>query len=673
MFYVTLFSPSSVAGTARGNPIVVNQDLKFIPIKYSATDRGGFDQAEILVTGPDLAVQNILGYLRYGVEIVNEFGSVCWSGYINEIECSFGGMVYTISMNEVANKVTVLYSYKDVSGTQVSGTTSAAESAVSQDRYGTKEIVIPASDIEQTAAEQLRDTELENRQYPLASGEINTSGSVVEAKLLCKGWWHALDWVYYSNENGREENTNDNAVQPLALGFTSTEVGFTTGRTIQDMSGRFLHFPEGSKFILSGSTSNDGTYTVSETAEGEAESLTATTISFEANDDIKDSTARLGFVKKGSLLLVSGSTHNDGYHVADNENEIHITTWTGYGPGAGTITTETAGASITVAQGNYVRTVEGVSTNEIPGDSVTVEAYGSRIAQSFQLSSASGWDASRIGIKVAKTGSPGQNITVRLCADSGSGSPGSVLATGTILETAVTSAMNWQWADLNTNVSLSTSTTYWIEIYPSSGNTDWDDFYTVAVDEDLSYGSGTMLLRANSTWYSRPTNADLAFRVWGEEVTTDQISTMADTSQFIRDIVIENASGISTNQYRNGENTVLDEIQDLLDIGNTSNKRLIGYVSDERVLHVYADPGSSLPPVKWTKKGVLTDRFGNRLEPGKIVFGQWMEIEDVPPNIDSLAPFSPRYITEAEYDVQSEKLIPILGERNNFDFGVKKG
>lgn len=663
MFDVTLLRPTSSAIT-RGNPVVVPQLLKLTPISYSATDRGGYDRATIEVSGPASSVAEALSWLRYGVEIVNPYGSTVWAGYVHGVDVVFGGIRYSMTLDRMANKVSVLYSYTDVSGANIAGQTDAATNDESIARYGTKELVAPLSDAEPTAAEAHRDALLDVLSKPLASGDPTTDGP--SAKLYCRGWWHTLGWTKYTNQVGREEHVAQDIVHPLKVGFSSTDVGFTRGKTIQDMGGRFADFPADIQMTVSGSTSNNGTFTIEEAAENDGiESYTSNTISFEPNDDVLDSDGALDFLRKGNIIEVTGSSNNSGFHVVDSEGTRHITLYNEFS--GSNIVNEAAGSNITIEEGTKLRVLE-VTTNEDPGDSVTVTLKGEHLAQKFALADSEAWSAKRIGLYVARVGSPISAATVAIYTDS-SGAPGTGIASASITVSEVTTAFDWHWFEFSSPVTLSPSTDYWIHISTAAGRSH-EDFFSFGVDSEQGYARGA-LYTWDGSYALRTPAADLTFKLHDGVDTVAQIADIASGVGAVATVRYDSLSGITTNQYRSGENTAMEEVVQLLDIGNSSGKRLVATMTPDRVLRVYPEPSKASPDYMWSSTGQLRRSNGRLIEDGQLVVGQWATLEEVPPSVDALAEFSPRYITACEYDVDSGQLSPLFGDRNPYDLGIE--
>ena len=58
------------------NAVIAPAGLVFTPGRISAVAQGGYDSADITVTGPELALHNLRNWLRYRVEITGAAGLV---------------------------------------------------------------------------------------------------------------------------------------------------------------------------------------------------------------------------------------------------------------------------------------------------------------------------------------------------------------------------------------------------------------------------------------------------------------------------------------------------------------------------------------------------------------------------------------------------------------------
>ncbi len=65
---------------------------------------------------------------------------------------------------------------------------------------------------------------------------------------------------------------------------------------------------------------------------------------------------------------------------------------------------------------------------------------------------------------------------------------------------------------------------------------------------------------------------------------------MASCGEFLQGVIIENASGITTNPYKNGDSTALYELESLLLTGTSNSRRLLCEVTQNRYLRIYEEP-----------------------------------------------------------------------------------
>ena len=668
MFYATILDRDSF------EPVPTQAQLTLAPVRWSARAVGGFHEAEIEVAGQDVGLWEALRWLRCGVEIRNEHDSVVWAGYVHEAEVIVGDIEVQVSLDEMANRVQVLYSSETVDGANVSGTTDWAEDTGSSGRFGTKELRYSESDITATAAEALRDLILATKKYAVATFDLGNGGETRGA-LRCRGWVHTLDWRYYGNVAGRQENTTTGDYQALGLGFTSVKVAFTRAKVVavHAVGGELEFFDAGQQIVIAGSTSNDGTREIKEADGKPGTSYTSTTLSCEPLDDIFDDVGKaLNFIETNDMILCSGfptAANNRDYLVettGDAAIEVHNT----YGEISAA---DSAGSSVTIERGNKVELL-GTMTNEQLGDTVTVTQHGVKVAQYVTNTTGSAWTVDRIGIELCHVGDPTDDVTVALHANN-AGAPGSLLASGTIDADDVGDKMAWLWADLGNSYTFATGTGYWIVVSRGGAN-DWDDFYRIGIDEDTAHTGNQYLLWTGATWVERPTAAKLGYAVWGAVDTATQAGTIATAKgAFFGDVNVADASGVETNQYRDGTATAWEEIEALLSIGDDSGSRMLCSVTPARELVVAAAAAQDeTTAMVYRTDGTLRYGMGGRLEPGRLIAGKWMVIEGLPPHVDALAPISPVFVEEDEFDASSGRNRPRpQAARDPWDHRVRQG
>lgn len=618
------------------------------PLWYDATDQGGPYQAQIRADGDIDALWHTLLWLGYRVTIRNRDGDPVWWGIIEEATVSSGNVQVGLSLTDMSNSVTVAYTQIAADGSSERKTTTAATDSLSISRYGTKEILLTLSDTSAAAAESKRDVALETLRKPVATIAMEM-GQPVEATLRCAGYMSTLGWTYYSRADGWEEYDAGGTAQAMGAGAgPSTVIGFNADNKIIFNVGTAL--TGGSKFVVSGSASNNGTFTVANLIEQEDETYTASTIAFAElgmtnDDDIYDSASGLGNLAVDDVFQIEGSTSNDGIYTVANDGAAAIEVV------ENVLTYEAAGASVTLRRRNYVNVVESV-VEEDAGASVTINAWGVYVAQSFTQEINANWTVDRIAIRICKVGDPTDSVVVSLYSNN-SGYPGTVMDFGMVDADDIPTTMGWVEFQLNNTDTISYGTTYWI-VVSRSGSNSLVDYYTVDVDEEAGYTLGTLKLWDGSGWQSRWTDADMAFRVLGAEETTLQIDTIASNRGEIADVEILDASGVYSNQYREGDNTALDEVLGLLESGTSAGKRLIATVNTARRLLVSAQTArpTNVPELMLQSDGALRDAYGMQYAHGKLPVGVWVTLVDVPAIIGNMADVSPFYVSRAQFDTE---------------------
>jgi hypothetical protein len=172
---------------------------------------GGSDQAQIVITGSLRELQAMGERLRYGVEIRDETGAVCWCGFINSLALLYPGSTVTASLNDLYNSVAVWHTPSDP-GSAGSGRvalTAPASDSESQTLWGVKELRQHAGFYSGVQAAALRDNLLAKHRYPRANTalrpkEPGNAALYPRGLLECRGWYHSLDWKYYAQPAGTE-------------------------------------------------------------------------------------------------------------------------------------------------------------------------------------------------------------------------------------------------------------------------------------------------------------------------------------------------------------------------------------------------------------------------------------------------------------------------------------
>lgn len=173
------------------------------PIHFSWSCFGGPNKALIHLSGDPQSLVDSASLLRSSVKIYDPFGVACWWGFVNKVVIHFEGTRFTISLDELFNRVKVSYSFTSPDH-QVSDNyeTAFAEDSVSKTEYGIKEQVLFYTNIDDDFALSVRDTFLETHNFPKTKLDTRINSSNIYATLYCSGWFETLGWKYYSNSEG---------------------------------------------------------------------------------------------------------------------------------------------------------------------------------------------------------------------------------------------------------------------------------------------------------------------------------------------------------------------------------------------------------------------------------------------------------------------------------------
>jgi hypothetical protein len=124
-----------------------------------------------------------------------------WEGFINRMNFSSGGVDYSISLDEMANRVRVVYTTTaaDPTVTQGVAATATVKSAYSQSLYGIKQEQIDLGLMQAgTGVTHLRDTVMAQKALPKSSIKPGSGGGgLLHIEFL--GFYHTLMWEDYRN------------------------------------------------------------------------------------------------------------------------------------------------------------------------------------------------------------------------------------------------------------------------------------------------------------------------------------------------------------------------------------------------------------------------------------------------------------------------------------------
>lgn len=632
-------------------------DLIITPIRYSNHAIGGPEYAELKFGGSLEQIWQALNYLRYNVIIRDKNYDVVWHGFISEVQINTGGLSIGKTIDSLTNKVKVFYTYNDADGNAIDAITDWIEDENSISKYGQFENIESISDLNEDEANAYAEQQLLTFAKPLTTISFNNNS--IDGLFVCKGWWSSLEYKIFNKLTGFEQyNESGNYEHLLGVSFTATDVAFSaTEDKIHTLSDKLSVFREDDFIIVSGAAEggNNNQFRIITSVVNEPEAYTASTISFDPSDDILDSANGFDFVESNELIFISGAveTENNGYFFTKTDIEDgHIAV------NPSSIVEESAGTSITLTQGHSLE-LDGVLTEEFPANSITVTSLGVKIAQSFELSFDEDFTLTELYVRLKRVGSPSDQVRVSIYSDN-SDAPNTQLATATVDGADI--PVEIDWVKFTFSYSLTYETTYWIVVERTSTNSI-TDYYTVDLNSDAEYSNGEFKLYNGSSWITRPVTTDISvvdmpFQLWAQSETTDQILDILETTgQFFTDIEIFDDSGINKRQFRDGNNSGLSEIENLMNTGKVNGKRFLSNVTVDRIVQIYEEPVADIdkdPMIK--SNGAILDVSGVSLTLGKIPVGKWIYLTDIPANIDDIDYISPSFIERVEIDCELQKI-----------------
>lgn len=306
----------------------------------------------------------------------------------------------------------------------------------------------------------------------------------------------------------------------------------------------------------------------------------------------------------------------------------------------------------TSAAGREVYEDLGNAAVQALGDSASNE----KVAQSFELEVAGTWLVGQVDLHIKKVGAPVDNVTVAIYSDSG-GAPDTLLATSDAIGGAdIPDSLSWVGFVFSTYYEITDSTTYWLVI-ERSGGADGSNYYNVDANEDTGYTRGVFRIYNGAAWGARTPDADMPFRVLGIRETNDLIEAVLDeVGEFFPSVTIS-ATGVYDGMYRDGDQLAMDVVTELLQSGNSSNKRLLVDVTMSRHVMVYPEPArGSAPELFLTGDRKVLDRTLSPVLTSPV--GKWIELKDViPSNVDLVLIADPKwsFVERAEFDVAQDE------------------
>jgi hypothetical protein len=214
-------------GGAPSNALALPQVERWSAYRHSITDAGGFESATLRATMDGEALAMWLDRLMSSVVVYGPDGDIVWEGFVSGVSADFGGESIALSLDALANAVTVRYR-DDANVEQV---TTAATSATSISTFGRRELVYRMNGRSATWATAIRDRLLAERSRPRATRRSSIGGQaprlVADVTVSCAGWYSALDWLTTSSTTATTAIATTQ-VQNLITTYNSTNAFFST-------------------------------------------------------------------------------------------------------------------------------------------------------------------------------------------------------------------------------------------------------------------------------------------------------------------------------------------------------------------------------------------------------------------------------------------------------------
>lgn len=193
-------------------------------------DTASFDIAISFANGQRFAEQNIGAFVAIYVD--NPMQPI-WEGIINRAIFNAGGASYTISIEELANRVSVVFT----GAANAAGQTPLVDLTASQAIYGIKQEQVefgadtsaPATPIRGT----LRNTILNQRAYPQASiSQAQGQANIVHLELI--GVFHTLEWEkVFTTPPAATTTAPTTVIQNIVTGLANGATFFDNTNTSQ--------------------------------------------------------------------------------------------------------------------------------------------------------------------------------------------------------------------------------------------------------------------------------------------------------------------------------------------------------------------------------------------------------------------------------------------------------
>lgn len=577
------------------------KDLLLTPKAWSFSDRGGPKAADVVATGSPESLAYLLGFIGARVEIYNQYADCVWWGVFWEVTVRLGNITVYLNLDNIFNRVKVLYTVDALDGTITSTETEWAFDQDSIDRYGVRELVYGLPDNLNAAPELMRSRLLNRYRDPNPLVGIVSGIPTYAAQMSCKGDWERSNDIYFTNPKGFHSFELENSTQSIGMFIDSNQIYFT------------VDSDPGPGFYEDLLQRGDGN------------------LDLQVDDDI--------FISGAGMIDVDPGPGED-FQTNDGQFKIEL-----------------------IVAANTVQVVSAF-INQDPGPMIRISkgtqiSYGF-IGQGFKTTTS--WAATHASLRVSRIGSPGDNVRLDLCTNN-SGVPGTMISRAEMVGSQLPTALSWVEFEFDNPASLSAGTTYWLVFY-RTGASSLANGYQVAIDEEIDgvppgYSPAGLKVYTGSAWVDRSPDADMPFRVAGEITTTAQMVEALNKLTDLTGEIMQVDSEIMMRQYSPDYHTVKSEVEDLLDQGTADGQRLMLWVTQDQHIVVGPPAPNSNSNLILGTDGRLRYPTGGEFTPGLPIFGRYIDVDSLV-LLDAIRFRARRgnaiYVEESTYDADTDML-----------------
>jgi hypothetical protein len=251
----------------------------------------------------------------------------------------------------------------------------------------------------------------------------------------------------------------------------------------------------------------------------------------------------------------------------------------------------------------------------------------SKVAQSFVFDGES-FAPSLLQVRIRRQGSPNDWLRVSIQSDANGVPSGVEVANGQVSGTELDSeAYPWVKFVFSLAPQLTPGKTYWI-VFSRTGTITASAYYVLAIDEKLSFPAGVLKINNGSAWLTRNPIADLVFKLTSAVQTSallEEVQSVFKRGPFSQ-VSVQFESGIYTTPLGSRPKPVEQLVKEILALGTSTGEEIIYSVTPQRGLIFRLKPTPVESPPFWlTDQGEVRDPGGERLLPGQLPVGTWVE------------------------------------------------